>query len=398
MTAPKMFREPERKLVRLPDLDDDRIPGWRFTRHVVAWTLGVFIVLCIIAIVVASVLTMKVTVSADGVLEPAAIWPVRSTESGLLTTILVQTGDSVDAGQIVARLDSMEAWAAVADLESQLRKIRIERDRAMRSAPIDVQRAQSGVTSAEAHVLRARTLLRQRMVDFMISGDPDSIATTVDGRVHVGLDVPSADLMTAQSELGAARAQLAATGLSEFDVASNTNELDRLERLLAKSRIRAARQVIRAPASGVVLTEQLELLRGRAVIAGESLFEIADTRQWRATLNVGERDVYRVHVGDTVDIEIPAFAAMADNHVRGRVEAVGWQASAPGQSNGATGGTVAGLYRVVVRIDSRERSSPIIDVGLRRGYAVHGEIITRSERALALLVEHFRDRSRQLTR
>ncbi|WP_337169397.1 efflux RND transporter periplasmic adaptor subunit [Gemmatimonas aurantiaca] len=398
MTAPKMFREPERKLVRLPDLDDDRIPGWRFTRHVVAWTLGVFIVLCIIAIVVASVLTMKVTVSADGVLEPAAIWPVRSTESGLLTTILVQTGDSVDAGQIVARLDSMEAWAAVADLESQLRKIRIERDRAMRSAPIDVQRAQSGVTSAEAHVLRARTLLRQRMVDFMISGDPDSIATTVDGRVHVGLDVPSADLMTAQSELGAARAQLAATGLSEFDVASNTNELDRLERLLAKSRIRAARQVIRAPASGVVLTEQLELLRGRAVIAGESLFEIADTRQWRATLNVGERDVYRVHVGDTVDIEIPAFAAMADNHVRGRVEAVGWQASAPGQSNGATGGTVAGLYRVVVRIDSRERSSPIIDVGLRRGYAVHGEIITRSERALTLLVEHFRDRSRQLTR
>lgn len=398
MTAPKMFREPERKLVRLPDLDDDRIPGWRFTRHVVAWTLGVFIVLCIIAIVVASVLTMKVTVSADGVLEPAAIWPVRSTESGLLTTILVQTGDSVDAGQIVARLDSMEAWAAVADLESQLRKIRIERDRAMRSAPIDVQRAQSGVTSAEAHVLRARTLLRQRMVDFMISGDPDSIATTVDGRVHVGLDVPSADLMTAQSELGAARAQLAATGLSEFDVASNTNELDRLERLLAKSRIRAARQVIRAPASGVVLTEQLELLRGRAVIAGESLFEIADTRQWRATLNVGERDVYRVHVGDTVDIEIPAFAAMADNHVRGRVEAVGWQASAPGQPSGAAGGTVAGLYRVVVRIDSRERSSPIIDVGLRRGYAVHGEIITRSERALALLVEHFRDRSRQLTR
>ena len=172
MTAPKMFREPERKLVRLPDLDDDRIPGWQFTRHVVAWTLGIFFVLGIIAIVVASVLTMKVTVSADGVLEPAAIWPVRSTESGLLTTILVQTGDSVDAGQIVARLDSIEAWAAVADLESQLRKIRIERDRAMRSAPIDVQRAQSGVTSAEAHVLRARTLLRQRMVDFMISETP----------------------------------------------------------------------------------------------------------------------------------------------------------------------------------------------------------------------------------
>lgn len=398
MTAPKMFREPERKLVRLPDLSDDRIPGWSFVRHVVALTLGVFFVLGVVALVLASVLTMKVTVSADGVLEPAAIWPVRSAESGLLTTMLVQTGDSVDAGQIVARLDSIEAWAAVADLELQLRKMHIERDRSMRSAPIEVQRAQSGVTAAEAHVLRARTLLRQRMVDFMVAGDPDSVVTMIDGRVHVGLDVPSADLMTAQSELVAAQAQLAATRLSEFDVASNSNELDRLERLLAKSRIRAARQVIRAPASGVVLTEQLNLLHGRAVVAGESLFEIADTRQWRATLNVGEHDVYRVRVGDTVDIEIPAFAAMVDNHVRGRVEAVGWQAAAPGQPNGPMGGTIAGLYRIVVCLDFQERSSPVIEGGLRRGYAVHGEIITRSERALTLLVEHFRDRSRALTR
>ena len=126
------------------------------------------------------------------------------------------------------------------------------------------------------------------------------------------------------------------------------------------------------------------------MVAGESLSR-RDTRQWRATLNLGERTSI---VCMWAIRSISKFRRCRDGH--NRVWGRGWQALSSRSIEWSDRWNRCRIVRVVVRIDSGT-IVPVL-MGLRRGYAVHGEIITRSERALTLLVEHFRDRSRQLTR
>lgn len=396
MTAAHSRRQPPRKLVHLPDLDDRRIPAWRFTRHAVALSLTIFAAMVAAALLASALLTMDVTVDGDGVVEPAFVWPVRTTESGTLSRLLVQTGDTVRSGQVVAELDATSAASSVATLNAQIQSARIALERMVQSAPIESERLRAGVVESEAHVTRARAALRERMADFSISGDPDSIARVAGSRVHVGLDARSADLLAAAGELAAARAQLSSTTLAKFDIANKRIELNGLETAIATSRTHLARHSILAPASGIVLTDQIELLLGAAFIAGQPVLEIADMGQWRATLAVSERDVHRVHTGDAADIEIPAFAAMSNDRFRGHVAAVGWQPTGGG-SLSTISAPIASGYRVVVRLDSSEVRL-LIHGALRRGYAARGKIVTRSARVIVLLIEALRERARGITR
>jgi len=388
-------RHPPRTLVRLPDLDDRQIPAWRFTRHAVAWSLGVFATTVVAALLASILFTMNVTVDGDGLVEPAYVWPVRSSESGIISHLLVQTGDTVHAGQVVAELDSMAAVSDVTSLEARILSTRIALERSVQSAPVESERVRAGVVESEAHVARARAALRERMANFSISGDPDSIARAASSRVHVGLDGPSADLLASLGELAAARAQLSSANLATFDIASKRVELRGLETMLTTSRTHLGRHSILAPSKGVVLTDQLEQLLGAAFVAGQTILEIADMEHWRATLAVSERDVHRIHAGDVADIEIPAFAAMSIDRFRGRVEAVGWQPAAAGGMSAAVAGITSG-YRVVVRLDSNE-VQPLVRGALRRGYAARGKIVTRSARANVLLFEAFREQVRAMT-
>jgi multidrug resistance efflux pump len=396
MTAPRLRPHQPPRLVRLPSLDDNHVPAWRFVNRAVTWSLAVFATVVVVVLVGAALLTMTVTVAANGTLEPSSVWAVRSAEAGILTRVLVQTGDTVTRGQVVARLDSMTAEADVADVEAQLRALRIDLERAVRSAPLDQARAQASADAAEARVVRARTALRRAMAEFAIEGDPDSVAANVAVRVHVGLDAPSAELLAAQSDLTSAHAEVAAAELASFDIARKRADIHRLEAVRLSRHERRERQAIRAPASGVVLTDRLDQIVGESVTPGQPILEVADLTSWRATFIVAERDVYRVRLGDPVEVEVLAFASLADNRIRGHVVDVGWQPVGARSSDVATPTSASG-YPVVVTIDAVGTRAVLTDA-LRRGFAVHGEIITRSASALAVMVEEMRARTRAVTR
>lgn len=397
MSAPRLHSSPPRKLAPLPPMDETTIPAWRITRHAVALTMGAFVLLAGLVVAGASLVTMRVTVDGDGVLEPVSVWPVRSIESGVLSDVVVRAGDTVRKGQVIARLDSVAAWANTSDLDAQIRTARIELDRLSRSAPLDAARSRIGVAEAESHVARARTTLRQRMADFGVQGDADSIAHAAGGRIHVGFDGPSADLLAAEAELDAAKTQVSSSQLASFDIEHKRAELGRLEMMLTASRTHLKRQTIVAPASGVVLTDQPEQLPGLAVMAGQPFLEVADVHHWRATLAVAERDIFRVRVGDRADIEIPAFAALPNDHFGGRIVSVGWQPASASASVVAGSSASPSGYRVLVQLDSADLES-VVQGDLRRGYAVHAKIVTRSERALLVFIEQFRDRARGVVR
>ncbi|HEV8445516.1 MAG TPA: efflux RND transporter periplasmic adaptor subunit [Gemmatimonadaceae bacterium] len=342
------------------------------------------------------VVTMRVTIDGDGIVEPVAVWTARPLEGGVLTRVFVHTGDTVRVGQVVAQLDSTAAWSSARDLGSQVATLQIELDRLTQSAPVELERSRIAVADAEARLARARTDLRQRMADFGISGDADSVARASGSRIHVGLDGPSADFMSAEAALANARTQVSTAALDTFDIQHKREELSRARLALTTSREHLRRLRITAPASGVVLTDQLDQLTGLAVAAGQPVLDIADLSHWHATLGVSERDVYRISVGDTADIEIPAFAALPVDRFQGHVESVGFQpANAAGGSQTLPGAQVAG-YRVTVRLDSIDLGASSRN-GMRRGYVVHGKIISKAERAFKVFLEEIRDRVRGVT-
>jgi multidrug resistance efflux pump len=320
-------------------------------------------------------------------------------EGGVLAEVLVHTGDTVDLGQPVARLDETKARSTVAGLESQLSSTRIELARLIAQSPIDRMRLEAGVAEAGARAAAARTTLRERMVEVGVTGDPDSVARAAGARVHVILDAASAQLNGALAAVGAARAQLAASELTPFDIQRKRDEARGLETQLVAARQLLARHTIVAPSHGVLLTEQVERLVGASVQAGEPFLEIGDLHGWHAFLAVSEHDVHRIHVGDRASIEIPALSAMPSDRFMGRVLSIGWQpaASSTTAPSGPPVGATAGGYRVLVAIDSTELAALGRGV-LRRGYAVQGKIITRSGPIVTLLQGYLRDRARSLKR
>jgi len=265
MTAPSPRPRITRRITPLPELADQRVPAWRFTRLAALWICAIVVGLAVSGLIMTSLVTMKVTVSGSGILEPASIWSARSLESGVLERVLVRTGDEVRAGQPVAILDSLETSSQLADLRVQLRATRIDANHLERSSVIQSALAGAQLQSADARVARARTALRLAMVQFQVNGDPDSVARAMSERVHVGLDSPSADLLAAESDATAAHTQVRAADLASFDVDRRRADADRIDQQLRSADARLARLAIRAPASGVVLTDQVELLRGVSV-------------------------------------------------------------------------------------------------------------------------------------
>lgn len=369
--------------LRLPDIDDRRIPVWSLTRHAVTITMAVFGCVVVAAAVTLTFVSFEVTVSANGVLEPAVVIPARPLVSGTVASVLVRTGDRVDVGDPLLKLDTVASATSVRDVREQISGMNLEIDRMRLAGPIERDRAAAALAEAQARASRARTALRSTMAAFSVTGDIDSIVRAANSRIHIGLDGATADYVAAEAEVDASRASVASAGLFSLDLAQKRVEMERLRIRLSELQLNLARMTVVAPTAGVVLSDQPERLLHAAVSPGEPTIEVADLNRWQANLSVSEADVHRVHVADRADVEIPALSAMNANHLRGHVLSVGWQAGHPGST--AEPATQIGGYRLVVGFDSGEVASTVAGA-LRRGYLARAKVVTQSESALSILL------------
>lgn len=385
--------------LRLPELGEDRAPGARLVRRTVTLTLATLAALAAAVLVVASLVSMKVTVKAAGVLEPVRVWPVRAREPGMVGEVLVSTGDRVRAGQTVARLDALELETSLAELRSQLRATELDERRAASAVPVEERQQSDRAAQARARVVTARANLRQRMVEYDLGGDVDSLLAGYTAGRHVAVDLAVAELRSAEAEVRLSSAQGEILGLGRYDRERKRAEGEQLSARIRAAEERLSRLALAAPTSGVVLTDQIERLPGSFVREGELLLEVADLDAWRVSLYVGERDVQRIRLGDSVRVRVQAFGAERREDLRGSVGYVspdplgsgggGTGASSPGAAPPAGGGT----YRVLVRLDQRQLAAMGIH-RFRRGYTAEGQIVTRSGRIIVLARDYLHDRIR----
>jgi HlyD family secretion protein len=249
-------------------------------------------------------------VQGVGTVEAKTVVKVAAKITGRLVAVLVDQGDPVRAGQIVARLDPAEHEAQVQQAEATAQRARL----AVASQEVQLSKVRASIESAEAALARVRAAESLSRVN----AERWRQLHREGGVSRVEMDIRVTEAATATQDVRSAEAQRRA---AEAELAVARASLDTLrqevrvaEAGLAATRARAADTEIRSPLDGVVVLRELE--SGATVNPGTAILKIADPQSGWVTVHVDEREVGAVRVGDPADVSLRSLPGQS---LRGRV-------------------------------------------------------------------------------
>ncbi|AUX24009.1 hemolysin D [Sorangium cellulosum] len=240
------------------------------------------------------------TAAASGKIEPDVQVEVKSRASGQVIEVLVQEGDTVEAGQLLVRLDPTDAERALAEA-------RVTRDRVR----ADLAAAQASLKAAELE--RKNNEVSQEVAERSAElglGSTDAARTAA----HT-TSVAAANLTLRRAQLSAAQAQLK---VAEFAVQDAETRLKEMQ--------------IYAPIAGTVLDVAVE--KGTLVSSaltnvsgGSAVMTLADLSNLRIIGAIDEAQIGRVAPGQRVEIRVDAYGDRVFQGVVDRVSPLGKEAS-----------------------------------------------------------------------
>lgn len=375
MTGPALKLHP-------PEIPASSRLATHVARRVSRWVFGVVVGALTVAIIAAFQFSVTLSVRASGVLEPIRVWPMRATEGGILTGLMVRTGDSVRADAFAATLTATELDEQLLQLRGDAHSRADALARARVAVPGERSLRELRRAIADARVIQARSTVRERLSAFGITGSLDSLRRVHVTGSHLEIDRVLADLDIAEAEATAASRDLSAVSVAALDTVREAQALQDITARINQVTYRRRALALHAPASGVVITPDLDSRVGTVVRPGDAIFEVADTRRWIAKLSVTERDVQSVALGDSVFLRIPALRAATLDQFVGTVVFI---APLPRL---ATQPTVAAAYELRVAIDSAQTAS-VGMTPLRSGYSVEARVQTRVARLADVLRARF---------
>lgn len=329
---------------------------------------------------------VDVTVNAVGRVEPSEVIRPAFTSAGRVVEVLVQAGDVVQAGAVLARLDDSLQQIAVSQRQIALELAQLQYERllagpdatqlAIAQANVDAARgavqAAAGAVSreqiraAELQYQSAQQALRdaEQARATAPGGQPEQYYQLLDARVgqasfnqeiaRLQLEAlrsggSSAQIAVAQARLNQAEAELArlmaGPTQAEIERAQAQIEQARLELEAAQTALERTRLV--APIAGLVTRVNIDV--GALAAPGLPAVEIADLDPLRLSVQVDEIDVRPLVEGMPVQLR---FDALPDLRASGSIEQIALLAE-------NVGGIVN--YEVRVRL---EEADPRILVGL----------------------------------
>lgn len=295
-------------------------------------------------------------VTASGEIVATRFADIGSASMGRLVSLTVKEGEAVTAGQVVARIDPVQASATADAAFAGLRALEAEVGAAanqIRAAQADLAAAEARATDAQRALTRAREL---RQAGLIAQAEFDTAQATSDSA--------AAQVRAAEASI---RRLEEARAAADRRVAQGRADV-------ARARDQLAKTDITAPIDGVVT--RLDVEEGEMVVIGVQnqpgtiLMTISDLSSINAEVKVAEADVLRLATGNTADVTLEALPGRT---FPGRVVEIG--ASALPQI-----GTQAAAreFRVKVRLETA------VDA-LRPGLTCDAEILV-AERANVLTV------------
>jgi len=245
----------------------------RSTRY---WLIGIGGALGILAAVVANTVARPLTVTVApvehdvpiqvfglGTVEAQTVSRIGFETAGTLIELTADHGDTVKAGALLARLNSREQEARVAQARA-----------AVAQATAGVEQAQSAIEKAQA-VVKLKSAANERRQQLVQRGVV-SHETAED--TQASADVATADLEQARSGVSVAHANL-----------------EQAKAALALEEARLAKYSLYAPFDALVMTRYKEL--GSALNANEPVFQLVEPSTIWALAYIDEARAGRIEIG-----------------------------------------------------------------------------------------------------
>jgi RND family efflux transporter MFP subunit len=179
--------------------------------------------------------------------------------AGRLEQVLVQLGDRVSRGQRIAKIEDQE-------LQEQIRQA----EAAMQVASATIRQREADLQLARTNVERSRNLFERQLLPKQT------------------LDDNEARYQSAEAQLDLAKAQ-------------NTQSNARLEEL----RVNMTNTVITSPVNGFVARRAAD--PGAFVSQNAPVVDVVDISRVRLVVNVVEKDLRIIRIGDDTEVEVDAF-------------------------------------------------------------------------------------------
>ncbi|HZV70352.1 MAG TPA: efflux RND transporter periplasmic adaptor subunit [Saprospiraceae bacterium] len=304
-------------------------------------------------------------VSASGKIFPEKEVKISSDVSGEIVELTIKEGDSIKAGQVLARIDQ-EAYASA--VESAGANVNVSKSELSRSkSAVDNAKAQVEQMKSQVDAAR-RTNDRNKKLraDGVISAqDMENSQSTLD---QLEANLRSADA-SYQSAVNGAKS-------AEYSVASSQANYKEISTNLHRT-------TILAPTSGIVSklnVEKGERVVGTIQMTGTEMMRIANFNSMEVQVEVSENDILRVSVGDTADIEVDAYL---DKKFKGVVTEMA--SSAANTGTGVEALTSDQVTNFIVKIRILQNSYANLDdkrMPFRPGMSASVDINTNTERAV----------------
>ncbi len=250
--------------------------------------------------------TIREVVSASGKIFPETEVKISSDVSGEVVELFVREGDSVVAGQILAKIRPDEYQSAVERGQAALNSAQAQRQISAAgaestAAQIEQLRAEKSRVAAQLEAAqsahrRNEQLHREGVISQQEFENSLSNLRTLESAYAAA----EAALKVAEKNFASARENIR---VAEFGISSAQATLKELRTSLQKT-------VIMAPVSGIISrlnVEKGERVVGTLQMAGTEMMRIANLHSMEVQVEVSENDILKVAVGDEADIEVDAY-------------------------------------------------------------------------------------------
>ena len=260
--------------------------------------------------------TFTTTVEAKGQLKPISASVVSPSVDGTVASINVQAGQSVNEGDVLMTIKNDELDNAVTEAQ-----------RAVAAAQEDLKNAQAALAAAQAAP----------------TSDADGATASTDATANANASA----VTSAQRNLASAQATL------------------------DQANAKAAERTVKAPSSGSIVELNAKVgatVTGGMVMGegdtsgGKQCMQIADLSKMKVTVQVGEKDIAKIAVGQSANVTYPAFTDIVS---QGTVTAIASVANSDAVNGG--GGSVT--FNVDILIEAP-------DARLKPGMTAEVSVVT----------------------
>jgi multidrug resistance efflux pump len=218
---------------------------------------------------------------------------------GRIAEITVDEGDSVTAGQVVARLDDRLAKARLASANASVA--------AANASYLLVRNGarKEDLAAAKAEVEAARTQAEHRAAEQARSEKLGAVGAVASSSVDA--DSAAARVAAATASAASARYQALAKGSRTEQILAAGAQLDAAKAELAAAEVALDQTVLRAPRAGVVLRRFGEVGSLVTTVNPMTIVTIADLTQLEIRTEIDEADIAAIEIGEKAYATADAF-------------------------------------------------------------------------------------------